>query len=142
MKYILDTNICSYIIKHRPIQVYQKFKSLSMHDCALSSVTVSELYFWIARNKRLHAKSKNKDQPRVNEEIIEKFISHFDVLEFDLNAARVSGTVRDVLESKGKLIGANDLLIGSHALSHECVLVTNNLKELKRIPGLKCENWI
>ncbi len=142
MKYMLDTNICSYIIKNRPMEVLKKFKTIPMEDCVISSITLAELRYWVARNKLHHKRSKNHGEPNVNEFVIDQFVSHLAVEEFDSIAADTYGEVRAELESKGKLIGSEDLLIGAHALSLKYILVTNNLKEFKRISGLRLENWI
>ena len=66
MKYLLDTNICSYIIKYKPLEVWKKFKSVSIDDCGISSITLAELKYWVARNKRLHEKSNNHGSPKIN----------------------------------------------------------------------------
>ena len=142
MKYMLDTNICSYIIKHRPPEVYAKFKSISMAECGISSITLAELRYWVARNKMQHKKSKNSSQPNINELVIDQFISHLNIQEFDSVAADSYGDIRSDLESRGIMIGSEDLLIGAHACSLHCVLVTNNVKEFKRIRGLEVENWV
>jgi tRNA(fMet)-specific endonuclease VapC len=141
MKYLLDTNICSYIIKYKPLEVWKKFKSLPIEDCAISSITLAELKYWVARNKRLHEKSKNHGTPNINEQIIDNFVSHLDVVEFDTEAAIVYGKVRDALEAKGITVGSADLFIGSHAISLRAVLVTNNVKDFKAFPDIQLENW-
>lgn len=142
MKYMLDTNICSYIIKHRPKEVYAKFKSISMAECGISSITLAELRYWVARNKLQHKKSSNAGQPNINELVIDQFVSHLNIQEFDSIAADTYGDIRAELESRGTVIGSEDLLIGAHARSLNCVLVTNNVKEFKRIRGLEIENWV
>jgi tRNA(fMet)-specific endonuclease VapC len=142
MKYMLDTNICSYIIKDRPQEVFKKFKSLAMEVCVISSITLAELRFWVARNKRLHRRSKNQSNPNVNELVIDQFVSHLGVEEFDSLAADTYGELRAELEARGEMIGAEDLLIGAHAISLNYILVTNNVKEFKRLPGIHLENWV
>jgi tRNA(fMet)-specific endonuclease VapC len=142
MKYMLDTNICSYIIKHRPLEVRAKFKTLQMNDCAMSCITYAELKYWVARNKRLHVKSQNQGVPRINEQVINHFISHLDVIEFDPHAADVYAEIRDEIESKGLMVGNADLLIGAHAISLDRVLVTNNTKDFVNFPAIQLENWV
>ncbi len=141
MKYMLDTNICSYIIKHRPVEVWEKFKTLQMDDCCISSITCAELRYWVARNRRLHAKSQNQGTPKVNEQVIDHFIAHLPVVMFDANAAAVYGQVRDSLEASGQPMGEADLFIGSHAISLNCVLVTNDVNDFKHFPDIQLENW-
>lgn len=142
MKYMLDTNICSYIIKHRPLEVLDKFKSLDADDYCISSITYAELSYWVVRNKRLHMKSGNPGIPKINEQIIRNFTAHLEVLEFDAAAADVYADNRDCLEAQGVSIGVADLFIGSHAMSRQLVLVTNNMKEFKCFPHLQLENWV
>jgi tRNA(fMet)-specific endonuclease VapC len=139
---MLDTNICSYILKHRPKQVLQKFKSIPDDACMISSVSLAELRYWVAKNNLLHQKSKNPGTPNINEEIINQFVSRLSVEPFGYEAAATYGDMRAYLEAKGEPIGSEDLMIGSHALSMKCVLVTNNIKEFKRFPGLALENWV
>ncbi len=141
MKYMLDTNICSYIIKNRPMEVFKKFKTIPMKDCLISSVTLAELRYWVARNKLHHKRSKNKGDPNINELVIDHFVSHLSVQDFDSSAAEAYGEIRADLEARGEIIGSEDLMIGAHAISLGCVLVTNNLKEFKRIPKIRLENW-
>jgi tRNA(fMet)-specific endonuclease VapC len=141
MKYLLDTNICSYIIKYKPLEVWKKFQSLKIDDCGISSITVAELKYWIARNKRLHEKSKNSGDPKINEQIINDFINHLCIVDFDEKAAAIYGEIRDKLTSKGILVGDADLLIGSHAISLKTILVTNNIKDFSAFPGIALENW-
>lgn len=142
MKYMLDTNICSYIIKNRPIQVLHKFKKIDVHSCVISAVTLAELKYWVARNKKIHQRSKNSGDPKVNERVINDFVSHLIVMDFDDLAADVYGKIRAELEANGTLVGNADLMIGAHAISLKATLVTNNIKEFKRLPGIELENWL
>ncbi len=139
---MLDTNICSYIIKNRPDSVLRKFRTLAIEDCGISSITLAELRYWVARNKRLHLQSNNAGHPNINEHIINEFVTHLWVVEFDSHAAGVYGDIRDDLEARGAIIGAEDLMIGAHAISLNCVLVTNNEQEFMRLPGIRLENWV
>jgi len=131
MEYLLDTNICIYIIKKRPAGVLKKFESLSLGDVAISSITLAELYYGIM-------KSSN---PKKNQEALDKFLIPLEILEFDYNATIEYGKIRADLEKKGTPIGPLDTLIASHAKSLNLTLVTNNEKEFERIPELKIENW-
>lgn len=142
MKYMLDTNICSYIIKYKPAEVREKFNSINMEDCYISAITLAELKYWVGRHRKLHEKSKNQNTPKINEQIINNFINHLMIIEFDEQAAEVYGDIRAELESKGKIIGNADLFIGAHAVSLNATLVTNNIKHFKDIPKIRLENWV
>ncbi|MGX5855416.1 type II toxin-antitoxin system tRNA(fMet)-specific endonuclease VapC [Dyadobacter jiangsuensis] len=132
MKYLLDTNIVAYIIKKRPVEVLHKLQSLDWTEIAISSIVVAELWYGVE-------KSQLKEQNKV---ALEAFLRPFIILDFDARAAEAYASIRADLESKGKIIGANDLLISAHALSHGLILVTNNVKEFERVGGLQIENWI
>ncbi|WP_353722110.1 type II toxin-antitoxin system VapC family toxin [Dyadobacter sp. 676] len=132
MKYLLDTNIVAYIIKRRPIEVLHKLQSLDWTEIAISSIVAAELWYGVE-------KSQLKEQNRA---ALEAFLRPFTILDFDTRAAVAYASIRADLESKGKVIGANDLLISAHALSRGLILVTNNVKEFERVGGLQIENWI
>jgi tRNA(fMet)-specific endonuclease VapC len=131
MKYLLDTNICIYIIKNNPTKVFDKFKSLSFGSVAISSITLAELNYGVAKSKNIE---KNTDA-------LTKFLTPIEVLDFDFQASEVYGKIRTELEAKGTPIGPLDLLIAAHAISLNITLVTNNEKEFSRINVLKLENW-
>ncbi|MEE9431981.1 MAG: type II toxin-antitoxin system VapC family toxin [Melioribacteraceae bacterium] len=132
MKYMLDTNICIYIIKNKPIKVLNKFKKIDPKDVCISSITSSELWFGVYKSLSFEK----------NAIALEQFLSPLTILEYDNSAAKVYGKVRSQLEKKGKVIGGMDLLIAAHALSLELTLITNNTKEFKRVEGLNVSNWI
>lgn len=132
MKYLLDTNIVAYIIKKRPIEVFDKLLSVQWEDVGISSIVIAELWFGVA-------KSQHKEQ---NKKALENFLAPFTILDFDTKAAEKYAHIRADLEAKGTVIGANDLLIASHALSQELILVTNNVKEFERVENLRIENWV
>lgn len=142
MMYMLDTNTCSYIIKNRPVEVLTKFKTLGIDDLCISSITYAELKYWTARNRRLHAKSKNQDTPKINEQIIDGFASHLIILDFDPRAADVYAETRAYVTEKGIGVGNADLLIGSHAISLNLILVTSNTKDFINFPNIRLENWV
>ncbi|WP_321275980.1 type II toxin-antitoxin system tRNA(fMet)-specific endonuclease VapC [Thiomicrorhabdus indica] len=131
IKYLLDTNICIYVIKRRPIEVLEKFNEAAGH-IAISSITLAEL---------LHGVEKSRHIAK-NLKAVEDFCSRLDVLDYDENAASHYGEIRADLEKKGKTIGANDLHIAGHARSLGVILVSNNLKEFERVDGLRFQNWI
>lgn len=132
MEYLLDTNICIFIIKKRPEKVLEKFNTLSLGDVAISSITLAELHYGIM-------KSSN---PKKNQEALDKFLTPLEILDFDYFATIEYGKIRADLEKNGTPIGPLDTLIAAHAKSQKLTLVTNNEKEFIRIPDLKIENWV
>ena len=131
MRYILDTDICIYIIKKKPEQVLKKLAKLASTDIAISAVTLSELIYGAE-------KSQHKEK---NLEALTGFLVPIDILAWDENAAKSTGEIRAILEKSGKVIGPYDLQISGQALSLNLTLVTNNEKEFSRVKGLKIENW-
>ncbi len=129
--YMLDTNICIDIIRKQNKHLLEKLTSAHSKSITLSTIVLAELEFGAS-------KSSN---PNKNTGAIIKFCTLFDILPFDNDAAAVYGYVRAHLESKGTPIGPLDTLIVAHALSQGATLVTNNMREFKRIKGLKLENW-
>ncbi len=136
MNYLLDTNICIYIIKKSPEQVLKKLESIikdeKKNEIYLSSVTVSELHYGVEKSKQVDK----------NLEALKGFLSPFQIVNFDLASAEIFGKVRSELERKGIVIGPYDLQIASVAMANDFVLVTNNTKEFKRVDGLNIENWV
>lgn len=132
MKYLLDTNIIAYIINERPPEVISKFQSLSKDEIFVSSIVVAELWYGVAKS---HKKEQNKSA-------LENFLAPLTIVDFDLIAAKFYAVIRADLESKGAIIGSNDILIAAHALSLGLTLVTNNTKEFGRVNGLELENWV
>ncbi|HDD53650.1 MAG TPA: type II toxin-antitoxin system VapC family toxin [Thermosulfidibacter takaii] len=132
MRYLLDTNICIYIIKKRPTEVLERLVSLDPEEVGVSSITVAELEYGVAKSSR----------PRQNREALLNFLAPLQILAFDDQAAQHYGKIRAYLERKGQTIGAMDLLIAAHARSLSLTLVTNNEKEFSRVPGLTVENWV
>lgn len=131
MIYLLDTNICIYIIKKKPQVVLKKLKSRSPNEIFISSITVAELEYGVAKS----------DYPEKNKLSLIEFLSIFNILSFDDRDAVEFGTIKAHLSRKGKIIGPMDLLISAQAKSKNLVLVTNNVKEFERIPDLRIENW-
>lgn len=130
--YLLDTNICIYIIKKKPVDVLKTLKTKSKKDIYVSSITIAELEYGVAKS---HFPEKNKIA------LIE-FLSIFNILPFDDTDAVEFGMIKTDLEKKGKIIGPMDLLIAGQAKSKKLILVTNNIKEFERVEGLKIENWV
>ena len=131
IKYLLDTNIVIYVLKRRPTEVLEIFNK-NANRMAISSITLSELIYGAE-------KSQNVDK---NLEAIEEFISHLDVLSYDAKASQHYGQIKAALEKQGEIIGENDIHIAAHAISQGLILVSNNLKEFRRVPNLALENWV
>ncbi|MDD5400922.1 MAG: type II toxin-antitoxin system VapC family toxin [Sulfurimonas sp.] len=131
-KLMLDTNICIYIIKNRPQTVREKLKEFDVGDLAISSVTVSELYY--GAYKSLHIEK--------NLLALEHFLRPFNIVDYDTKASIEYGRIRATLEKSGNIIGGLDMMIAAHALSNKMILVTNNTKEFERVENLKIANWV
>lgn len=131
IKYLLDTNICIYIMNRRPLEIIHKFRQFDVGDIGVSTITVSELHYGAAKSKKT----------KLNMQRVEEFLTPMEILLYDYNAAKSYGEIRLNLERKGEIIGPLDMLIAAHALSNDIVLVTNNEKEFQRVNHLKIENW-
>jgi tRNA(fMet)-specific endonuclease VapC len=127
--YLLDTNICIYIIKKKPIKVFEKFKELNIGDLKISSITYAELYFG----------AYNSQQVEKNLQTIKNFLLPFEIIDFDKKAAIEYAKIKVNLRKKGQVIGELDMQIAGVALSNNLILVTNNEKEFNRIDNLKIE---
>ena len=132
MKFLLDTDICIYIIKRKPLNVWQKFQGLPLGDVGVSSITVAELQYGVY---------KSQYQER-NKAALNQFLLPLEIIAFDNNATEVYGKIRAGLERKGQVIGGMDMLIAAQAISLGVTLVTNNSDEFSRIPDLVTENWL
>ena len=131
MKLLLDTNICIYIIKQQPETVLKRFLEYQVGDIGISSVTLSELRYGVA-------KSTHRDK---NFKALDEFVIPLEVVSFDEEAARAYGDIRATLEKAGTPIGAMDMLIAAHAVSLGIPLVTNNAREFVCVPGLDLIDW-
>ncbi|MDR3468550.1 MAG: tRNA(fMet)-specific endonuclease VapC [Xanthobacteraceae bacterium] len=129
--YMLDTNICIYVMKTYPPNLLEKFNTLAEQLC-ISSITLGELHYGAEKSAR------RAD----NLTAIAHFVARLDVLAFDTKAAALSGQVRAELERAGTPCGPHDMQIGGHARSEGLIVVTNNLREFSRMPGLRVENWV
>lgn len=129
--WLLDTNICIYLIKRRPEAVLVRLREIDIATVAVSSITVAELQYGVAKSAR----------PDQNALALAAFLAPIGVEAFDDRAAAAYGPVRATLERAGTPIGSLDLLIAAHALSLGRTLVTNNAREFDRVTGLKVENW-
>lgn len=131
MQFLLDTNICIYIIKQKPIDVLQRFNIYQVGDIGISSITVAELQFAIQKSQF----------PTKNQQALRKFLLPLTIVDFDRAAAIVYGDIRASLEKQGKSIGSLDTLIAAHAVSLKVALVTNNVKEFSCVENLQIDNW-
>jgi len=131
LRYLLDTNICIYVIKRRPESLLERF-NLNAGHLAISSITLAEL---------MHGAEKSSD-PERSLAGVEDFCSRLEVLAYGAKAAQHYGQIRSALERLGTPIGVNDLQIAAHARSEGLTLVSNNPREFERVEGLLYGNWV
>ncbi|MDL2216333.1 type II toxin-antitoxin system VapC family toxin [Desulfovibrio sp. OttesenSCG-928-M14] len=132
MRILLDTNICIYMIKNRPPAVRKHFEQFVPGDIAISSITVAELQYRV----------KKSADTKKNALALEAFLLPLAIASFDTESALVYGKIRAELERQGKPIGSMDMLIAAQAIAQDLTLITHNLKEFDRVPGLRCETWV
>lgn len=130
LAYMLDTNICIYLITNRLPELRERFNEVAEQIC-LSSITFGELHYGVEKSAR-------RDE---NLNALERFAARLDVLAFDDAAAAHYGQLRAELERAGTPCGQHDIQIGGHARSRGLTVVTNNMREFARMPGLRVENW-
>ncbi len=131
LTYMLDTNICIHVMKNYPLDLREKFNSLAEQLC-ISSITLGELHYGAEKSAR-----------RVdNLTAIEHFVARLDVLPFETKAAAHYGQLRAELERAGTPCGPHDMQIGGHARSEGLIVVTNNMREFGRMPGIRAESWV
>jgi tRNA(fMet)-specific endonuclease VapC len=128
---LLDTNICIHVINARPQAVLDQFRQYRMGEIGVCSVVAAELADGVARSGSAR-----------NRQALEMFLAPLEILPFDEAAVWAYGDLRAELERKGTPIGALDTMIAAHALSQQSTLVTNNIREFARVPGLSLENWV
>lgn len=131
-RYLLDTNICIYIRRHRPPEVLARFQKLKPGEAVISVITYGELRFGAERSQRRVEATRQ----------LEELAALMPVLPLPQQAAVAYGAIRATLEARGEIIGNNDLWIAAHAKSAALTLVTNNEREFRRVKGLKVRNWI
>ena len=132
-QYLLDTNICIYIIKHQPEIVRQHFEQhLPNRNILISVITLGELRFGAEKSQRKEKALK----------VIDELTSMIQVVELDEQVADHYAQIRQDLASKGQIIGSNDLWLAAHARANDWIMVTNNEKEFLRVQGLMVENWV
>jgi tRNA(fMet)-specific endonuclease VapC len=130
MQRTLDTNICSYILRHHPVQMIERFASLDKDQLWLSAIVAAELRFG----------ARKLASPRF-QAAIESWLSGFEVRAWPVQATHDYASIRAALERSGQTIGGMDLMIAAHALSEDSVVITNNAREFLRVPGLAVEEW-
>jgi tRNA(fMet)-specific endonuclease VapC len=130
-RYMLDTDIFSYIMNRSSASVTRKLEGVGVGDVCLSAIVESEVLFGIERSPRRH----------IIQTAFDKYLKYFDVLAYPPEAAIHYAQIRAALEARGTPIGANDLFVAAHARCLGLTLVTNNTREFARVPGLKIENW-
>jgi tRNA(fMet)-specific endonuclease VapC len=131
LKYLLDTNVCVDYLSGRYPQVRDRIHQSSPEDLCLSSVVVAELRYGADKSLRQHE----------NHHRIDLLVQEIPCMNFDVPAASAFGQLRAALERTGQSIGPYDMLIAAHALSLDLVLVTDNIREFGRVPGLRLQNW-
>ena len=131
IRYLLDTNICIYIINAKPLAVLERFKLEAIGSIAISSISAAELAYGVAKS------GSNK-----NRAALEMFLAPLAVVPFDENAIWQCGQLRTDLEKRGHPIGPMDTMIAAHSLAINTTLVTNNTREFARVEGLRLENWV
>lgn len=131
IRYMLDTDACIALIKDRPDWMRSRLIRLSPEEVGVSGIVAAELWFGVA-----HSVKK-----RQNEYALKDFLSYVTLLDWPSEAAALYGHIRSGLQRKGTLIGAMDLLIAAHSVFIDAVLVTKKVREFKRVPDLKIENW-
>jgi tRNA(fMet)-specific endonuclease VapC len=129
---MLDTDICIFITRKSEPSLLERIESVPLEQQCISVVTLAELLYGV------QVSSKKK----ANQEVVDLFAQHIEVLEWTPDAAKHYAEIRADLKKKGQQLGSNDLLIAAHARSIGAVIVTNNVKDFGRVKGLKLENWM
>lgn len=132
MKFLLDTNICIYLIKNNPPEVRQHFQRHHIGDIGVSTITIAELEYGVQKSAAVSR----------NQRALESFLLPLEFLDFDHKSALEYGKMRVALEQAGTPIGSMDMLIAAQAVAYDLVLVTHNLREFQRVPELRCETWV
>jgi tRNA(fMet)-specific endonuclease VapC len=132
LEFMLDTDICSYLIKQRPISVLKRFEAVSEDKICISVVTLAELIYGIERSS----------STKINLPVVKNFVNCLSVLPWDYSTAESYGKLRTFLEQKGTPIGNMDLMIATHALSKNMIIITNNIRHFEKVPQLRIENWV
>ena len=132
MRYMLDTDISSYIIRERSPELLTRFHEIPTNDLCISVVTLAELLYGVTRSS----------SQQINRTIVERFVSRLTILRWNRAAAEHYANIRTVLEEAGTPIGGMDMLIAAHARSQGLTLVTNNVRHFSKVADLTIENWV
>lgn len=132
MMYLIDTNICIYLIMNRNESVRKRIEEAKPYQVAVSAVSAAELAYGAAKSRHIEQ----------NRRVLRNFLSAFEIVPFDDRDAEQFGIIRALLEKQGQPIGVYDLEIASQGLTRNMTVVTNNEKEFRRVPGLMVENWV
>jgi len=132
LRYLLDTNICIYIAKQKPVHILQKFEKLTVGEVGMSAITYGELFYG----------AEKSHSPKKSLALLEELTHLIPPIPLSTATSKQYGIIRCKLEKQGKQFGNNDLWIAAHVLDLELILVTNNIKEFARVPRLKVENWV
>lgn len=130
--YLLDTNICIYLIKKKYPDLVEKIMKKDNFDISISAVTVAELEYGIAKSF----------YPKKNRDTLLEFLAPFEIIPFTEKDCENFGFLRVYLNKKGTPIGPYDLQIAAQCILRDLCIVTNNVKEFERVPGINLENWI
>jgi tRNA(fMet)-specific endonuclease VapC len=131
MVLLLDTDVCIHLIRERPSATLQRFNDYAVGDIGISAITLAELEYGVSKSSK----------PPKNRQALDQFITPLIVADFGRAETAVYGELRAALEKKGQMIGGMDLLIAAHALSLDVRIVTHNVREFARVPGLRVETW-
>lgn len=131
MRYLLDTNICIALIRQKSPSILHRLTQLPLTEVAVSALTVAELHYGV----------ETSAHPAQNRRALEYFLLPLTILPFDAQAAVAYGQIRATLEGQGMPIGAIDLLLAAQAIRRQMIMVTNNVREFVRVPGLSVEDW-
>lgn len=131
MTYLIDTNICIYLIREKDPELTKRFEEHRLYEIGVSAVTVAELQYGVARSRQMER----------NRRALLRFLTPFEILPFDDKDAELFGILRARLEAEGRPIGPYDLELAAQALARGLILVTNNEGDFRRVPGLHVENW-
>ena len=129
--YLLDTNICIYLMKGKYPALQEKILSLRPDDICISAITVYELEYGAAKSRW---GSSTRQKMRI-------FLAPFNIIPFEDKDSEAAGTIRAYLERHGRPVGAYDILIAAQGLSRDLTVITHNTQEFERIPGLKIQDW-